>query len=158
MSKDDLREKVETEEDFINAKGYKNSLTRFKTYYKSKVPEKQIAYMLASTVEEIEEWIETFVKQRELLKRPMTPIAITCLRNKARRMEAAGVDVAEAFEKAIVSGWLSIYEPQKTTRPLSHTQTKLPDYGNTSNRETAIANITEARSRLRGVQVKGGVA
>jgi ribosome-binding protein aMBF1 (putative translation factor) len=69
MSKNELREKVETEEDFINAKGYKNSLTRFKTYYKSKVPEKQIAYMLASTVEEIEETYQNIIKKaRQALK------------------------------------------------------------------------------------------
>jgi hypothetical protein len=69
MQKNELRKKVEAEEDFINAKGYKNSLARFKTYYKSKVPEKQIAYMLASTVEEIEDVYQNIIKKaRQALK------------------------------------------------------------------------------------------
>jgi hypothetical protein len=95
---------------------------------------------------ELEEQVQDFAAHREEMKTPMTAIAIKQLRNRALRMRAQGVDLYEAFDKAISSGWLSIYPPKKEeqARPASHARTTLPDYGPRSAPETARDAVQNA--------------
>lgn len=88
------------------------------------------------TDEELEEQVQDFAAHRAEMKKPMTVIAVKQLRNRALRMRARGINVQEAFDKAIAAGWLSIYEPkeQKESRPACHAD-YVPDTSPTWNRE-----------------------
>lgn len=103
------------------------------------------------TEQEIDEQITDFVAHRAEIKKPMSPVAIKRLRERALRMNAKGVDLLEAFDKAITSGWQSIYEPkvEATYRPASHSEYKGPDYGERTNPETARANVTQLKDLVR---------
>lgn len=65
----DLKKQVETDPEFINSKKYKYKLSRYKKAHPDKTPDRQIAYMLACTEEEIQEIYETIInKARQILK------------------------------------------------------------------------------------------
>lgn len=104
------------------------------------------------TEAEIDEQIRDFVEHRAEIKKPMTPVAVKRLRQRAMRMNARGIDLMEAFDKAITSGWQSIYEPKQDVqagRPASHSEYKGPDYGERTEPEKARGNIAQLRSMVR---------
>lgn len=103
------------------------------------------------TDEELEEQVNDFAMHRAELKKPMTAIAIKQLRNRAIRMRAKGVNVQEAFDKAIACGWLSIYEPKEEAqhRPASHAP-YVPDTAPTWNKEAGKAAVGMALRALKG--------
>ena len=100
---------------------------------------------------ELDEQVQDFAAHRAEMKNPMTAIAIKQLRNRAIRLRAQGVDLYEAFDKAIAAGWLSIYPPKKeeASRPASHARTTLPDYGQRSAPETARSAVQNALKLVR---------
>lgn len=103
------------------------------------------------TEQEIDDQIRDFAEHRAELKKPMTPIAIKRLKQRAMRMNERGADLLEAFDKAITSGWQSIYEPkvEASHKPASHSEYKGPDYGDRTNPETARANVTQLKDLVR---------
>lgn len=104
------------------------------------------------TEQEIDEQIADFVTHRAEIKRPMTETAIKRLKQRAMRMNARGIDLMEAFDKAITSGWQSIYEPQETKKemkPASFKAYEGPDYGERTEPEKARANVAQLRSMVR---------
>ena len=88
------------------------------------------------TDEELEDQVQAFAEHRAQLKppSPMTPRAIEQLKKRALRFRAKGVDLYEAFDKAMTSGWLSIYEPKEEKRPAAHAE-YVPDTSPTWNRD-----------------------
>ena len=93
------------------------------------------------TEPEIDEQVQDFVTHRAEIKKPMTPVAVKRLKQRAMRMNARGVDVVEAFDKAITSGWQSIYEPKADHR--RHAE-YVPDTSPAWNRETGRAAVRDA--------------
>lgn len=105
------------------------------------------------TDEELEQQVQDFAEHRKELGQPMTQIAIKQLRTRAARMRAAGIDLYEAFDKAIAAGWLSIYPPKpehKENRPASHAHKPLPDYGQRSDPTKAREAVQGALKLVRG--------
>lgn len=103
------------------------------------------------TDEELEEQVNDFAAHRAEMKKPMTAIAVKQLRNRALRMRARGVNVQEAFDKAVAAGWLSIYEPKEEAkhRPSSHAE-YVPDTAPTWNKDKGKAAVSDALRVLRG--------
>jgi len=81
----------------------------------------------------------------------MSPVAMKRLRQRALRMNAKGVDLVEAFDKAITSGWQSIYEPkvEASHKPASFQEYKGPDYGERTAPEAARSNLANIRQMVR---------
>lgn len=68
-SLDEAKQMVETEPDFINSKKYKYKLSHYKRAHPDKTPDRQIAYMLVRTEEEIQAIYEGIIKKaRQILK------------------------------------------------------------------------------------------
>lgn len=53
-----------------------------------------------------------FIAHRKAIKKPMTPEAEELMAKKIAKLHAKGIDVAEAIETSIRSGWSDIYEPK----------------------------------------------
>jgi hypothetical protein len=105
------------------------------------------------TEQEIDEQIQDFVEHRASIKRPMSEVAIKRLKQRAMRMNARGIDLLEAFDKAITSGWQSIYEPQeakKESKPASFRPYTGPNYGERSTPEAARNAVQAALRVVRG--------
>ena len=62
-----------------------------------------------------------FVNHRKAIKKPMTECAARRLASKLGKMQAAGVDAAEALSESIVNGWQGVFAPkdagQTKTKP-----------------------------------------
>lgn len=103
------------------------------------------------TDEELEQQLQDFAEHRQFIKKPMSPIAIKQLKSRAIRMRAAGVDIREAFDRAILNGWQSIYPPSdmKTNKPAAHSTAPLPDYGTRTEPTEARNNIANIRQLVR---------
>lgn len=98
------------------------------------------------TPAELSQQIDDFREHRESLKRPMSAIAIKRLEARAQRMNAKGVDMLEAFDKAILAGWQSIYEPKTDgiAKPQSHKEAILPNW-QAGDKQLAHTNIAQLR-------------
>jgi hypothetical protein len=95
---------------------------------------------------ELEQQVQDFAEHRAETGKPMSSIAVKHLRTRALRLRAAGVNLQESFDRAILNGWLSIYEPKEdqVKKPQSHKEAILPNW-QAGSKELAHSNIAQLR-------------